>query len=270
MSEVSPPVAPTSASSKTSTAARMPIVAIEQMSFSYDGPSVLENVNLALEERDFVSIVGPNGGGKTTLLKLMLGLLYPTKGHLHVFGLPPSIARFRIGYVSQHVHLDLQFPVNVIDVVLMGRLGHGRVIGPYSRADKALAEKALAELGLADHQHRPFSALSGGQRQRALIARALASNPDLLLLDEPTANLDVVSERELYELLRALNERLTVILVSHDLNFVSQYVRTLVYVKRTVVARPTSDLTTEVIRELYQREQPPAHHNPHQSEKGLA
>jgi len=268
MNQVSLPVAPVSSGAAPTPASRMPIVAIENMSFSYDGPLILENVNLALQERDFISIVGPNGGGKTTLLKLMLGLLNPSKGHIHIFGLPPAFARFRIGYVPQHIHLDLQFPVSVLDVVLMGRLGHGRAVGPYPRSDKAVAEKALAELGLFENHHRPFSALSGGQRQRALIARALTSHPDLLLLDEPTANLDMVSERELYELLRVLNQRLTVILVSHDLDFVSQYVRTLVYVKRTVIARPTSDLTAELIRELYQREQAPVHHDPHHPEKG--
>jgi zinc transport system ATP-binding protein len=267
MKDVFPANPPLRGDANPNRAPRTPIIAIEKMSFSYDGPLILEDVNLALEERDFISIVGPNGGGKTTLLKLMLGLLSPTKGHIRIFGLPPALARFRIGYVPQHVHLDLQFPVSVIDVVLMGRLGHGRMVGPYPRSDKAIAEKALEELGLADH-HRPFSSLSGGQRQRALIARALTSNPDLLLLDEPTANLDVVSERDVYELLRVLNQRLTVILVSHDLDFVSQYVRTLVYVKQTVIARPASDLTAELIRELYQREQTPVHHDPHHPEKG--
>jgi len=267
MNEVPLPVAPVSSGAAPTPASRMPIVAIENMSFSYDGPTILENVNLALQELDFISIVGPNGGGKTTLLKLMLGLLNPSQGHIHIFGLPPAMARFRIGYVPQHIHLDLQFPVSVLDVVLMGRLGHGRAVGPYPRSDKSVAEKALAELGLADH-HRPFASLSGGQRQRALIARALASNPDLLLLDEPTANLDMVSERELYDLLRFLNQRLTVILVSHDLDFVSQHVRTIVYVKRTVIARPVSDLSAELIRDLYQREQTPVHHDPHSSEEG--
>lgn len=266
MTSVSPSVPQDRPGAKS--AAPAAIINIENMSFGYESPLILENVNLTLQELDFISIVGPNGGGKTTLLKLLLGLLLPTKGHIHVFGLPPALARFRIGYVPQHVHLDLQFPVSVMDVVLMGRLGHGRVFGPYPRADKAVAEQALAELGLADRRHQPFSALSGGQRQRALIARALASHPDLLLLDEPTANLDMVSERELYELLRVLNRRLTVILVSHDLDFVSEHVRTIVYVKRTVIARPVSDLSAELIRELYQRDQAPVHHDPHHPERG--
>lgn len=227
------------------------VIQIEGLTFSYDGSPVLEDVDLAIRARDFVSVVGPNGGGKTTLLKLMLGLLHPAKGTVRVFGLPPEQARPRIGYMPQSAKLDLQFPASVTDVVLMGRLGRGRLFGPYPREDKEAAMRALADVGLDSERNRPFSALSGGQRQRLLIARALACDPDLLLLDEPTANLDVAIEGELYELLRTLNERLTIVLVSHDLGFVSQFVRSVVCVKRRVLMHPTSEISGEMINQIY-------------------
>ncbi len=228
-----------------------PAVVIEELSHGYDGHLVLEDVDLTIDRLDFVSIVGPNGGGKTTLLKLVLGLLRPTAGTVRVFGLTPEKARPRIGYLPQHAHLDPQFPVGVMDVVLMGRLGRGRSFGPYSGRDKHEARKALESVALSDKLREPFSNLSGGQRQRALIARALACQPDMLLLDEPTSNLDLVMEGELYELLSELNRDLTILMVSHDLGFVSRYVRKVVCVKRKVLAHPTSEITGEIINEIY-------------------
>jgi zinc transport system ATP-binding protein len=223
----------------------------EDLSFSYNRYPIVEDVNVTVHEREFVSIVGPNGGGKTTLLKLMLGLLHPSSGRVRIFGTSPQEARPRIGYMPQHAYLDPQFPVNVMDVVLMGRIGHTRWFGPYTRTDRECAEEALRELRMWEHRGTHFSALSGGQRQRVLIARALASQPDLLLLDEPTASLDLAVETELYELLRSLTERLTVVVVSHDIGFVSHYVTKVICVKQHVVVHPTSEITGEVINELY-------------------
>ena len=228
-----------------------PAIELDRVSFAYDSATVLEDATFALDARDFVSIVGPNGGGKTTLLKLVLGLLHPTAGRVRVFGTTPREARPRIGYLPQHATLDPLFPVSVLDVVLMGRLTRGNPIGPFRRGDRGKALAALAEVSMADLRARPFAALSGGQRQRVLIARALASEPDLLLLDEPTASLDVAVEGEFYEMLRRLNERLGVVLVSHDLGFVSHYVRRVVCVKRKVAVHPTSEVTGEMIREVY-------------------
>ena len=226
-----------------------PVVEIRGMSFAYDGTPVLEDVDLTIDEREFVSVVGPNGGGKTTLIKLLLGLLKPTSGTVRVYGTSPVEARRRIGYMPQHTNLDPQFPVRVIDVVLMGRLGAH--FGAYRKADRGAATTALGELEIEELARRPFSALSGGQRQRVLIARALAAEPDLLLLDEPTANLDLHVESEFYELLKQLNERLTIVLVSHDFGFVSRYVQTVVCVKRNVIVHPTSEITGEIISEIY-------------------
>lgn len=226
-------------------------VKLEDVSFSYDERLTLDGVNLDLREQEFVSIVGPNGGGKTTLLKLILGLLKPTRGTVSVFGEPPSEARRRIGYMPQHAHLDPQFPVNVFDVALMGRLGQSRIMGPYSRSDKAAAEQSLKRMRMWDLRNEHFSALSGGQRQRVLIARALACEPELLLLDEPTAGLDMTVEMELYDLLREFSSKLTVVMVSHDLGFVSKFVNQVVCVKNTAVVHPTSEITGETISELY-------------------
>ncbi len=224
-----------------------PAVRMAGVEFAYDEPLVLEAVDLAVQPREFVCFVGPNGGGKTTLVKLILGLLRPRRGRVEVFGAAPPQARHRMGYVAQRADLDPKFPVNVMDVVLMGRLG--RTDG--HKGDREAAEAALEKVGLADQRRRPFSALSGGQRQRALIARALAAEPDLLILDEPTASLDVAIEREFYELLQGLTDRLTVLLVSHDIGFVSEVVGKVVCVRRTVAVHPTSDLTGDLMQELY-------------------
>ncbi len=236
---------------QTMAAEDAPAILINDLWFSYDGYPVLEDVNLSIPRGDFVSVIGPNGGGKTTLLKLMLGLLRPSRGEVQIFGLNPEKARPRIGYMPQHAQLDPQFPATVMDVALMGRLGHGRPFGPYSKKDKEAVVTALDQVGLRDLYKKPFSSISGGQRQRLFIARALASEPDLLLLDEPTANLDVVMEGGLYELLRNLNKTLTVVMVSHDLGFVSSLVKSVVCVKCQVASHPTSELTAEIIDAMY-------------------
>ncbi|MBI4965768.1 MAG: ABC transporter ATP-binding protein [Desulfomonile tiedjei] len=226
-------------------------ISIKGLWFSYDSHAVLEDVNLSIPQGDFVSVVGPNGGGKTTLLKLILGLLRPTRGEVRVFGVAPGLARPRIGYMPQHSQLDSQFPATVMDVALMGRLGHERRYGPYSRKDKQIVSGALDQVGLYGMRKQSFSSISGGQRQRLLIARALACEPDLLLLDEPAASLDMVMEGDLYELLRTLNQRLTVVMVSHDLGFVSRVVKSVICVKRKVLMHPTSEITGEIINDIY-------------------
>jgi len=228
-----------------------PVIEFEDVSFTFNRHPVLEAVNFSVKEREFVSIVGPNGSGKTTLLKLMLGLIHPQAGSVRVFGDRPEHARRRIGYMPQHAHLDPQFPVDVMSVVLMGRLGHSRSFGPYTRVDKEIARNALRQMDMWERRKSHFSALSGGQRQRVLIARALATRPELLLLDEPTAGLDLAVETELSELLHSLAEHLTIILVSHDFAFVSRYVNRVLCVKRTVVAHPTSEVVGETITRLY-------------------
>ena len=228
-----------------------PVIKIDNVSFAYNGFQVLDSVNLTVYERDFLCIVGPNAGGKTTLLKLILGLLKPTTGSIRVFGLPPVKARSRIGYMPQYLSLDPLFPVTVIDVVLMGRLGNGRRFGFFGKGDRTAAEEALEKVELRDVKDRSFSDLSGGQRQRVLIARALVTEPDLLLLDEPTSNVDAVVETELFELLSLLNEKMTLALVTHDLGFVSSFVKRVACVNRKVVVHATNEISGEMINELY-------------------
>ncbi|QDV91514.1 High-affinity zinc uptake system ATP-binding protein ZnuC [Phycisphaerae bacterium RAS2] len=227
------------------------IIEVRGLTFSYDRDVVLDGVDLTIGDRDFISIVGPNGGGKTTLLKLFLGLLRPTRGTLQVFGLSPEKARPRIGYMPQYARLDLEFPVNVLDVVLMGRHGTSGAGFRFSRSDRDVAFRSLGDVGLANLARRPFAALSGGQRQRVLIARALASEPELLLLDEPTSNLDLRVQDDFYELLRRLSERHTVILVSHDVAFVSKLVNRVICVNRGVTVHATSELRGKDLLELY-------------------
>lgn len=221
------------------------------LSFGYGAEPILRDVDLAIPSGDFVSVVGPNGSGKTTLLKLALGLLRPDRGSVEVFGRAPRLARRRVGYVPQHPRLDPLFPVCALDVALMGRLGRTPVLGGWRRADREAALAALDEVGLADRSGEHFAALSGGQKQRVLIARALAGGPELLLLDEPTAGLDAHIEEGFYRLLEDLNRRLTIVMVSHDLGFVSGFVKSVVCVGRDVVVHPTSAVTGEVIADLY-------------------
>ena len=228
-----------------------PVIGLEGVTFSYNGSPVLEDITLSVEEHDFLSIVGPNGGGKTTILKLVLGLVKPAKGRVSVFGLPPEKARRRIGYMPQATALDKLFPVSVMDVVLMGRLGAGARFGFYTRADAQAAREALEKVGLAAERKRPFAELSGGEHQRVLIARALVSGPDLLLLDEPTSNVDIAAETEFYRFLRDLSETITIVLVTHDLGFVSQHVKTVACVNRRLLCHPTCDITGGMISEIY-------------------
>ena len=227
-----------------------PVIELRNVTFAYDGAPAIECADLAIRPREFVALVGPNGGGKSTLLKLMLGLLTPAAGSVRLLGGPPAVARRRVGYMPQFSQLDPRFPVTVMDVVLMGRLHGGLQFGPYASTDRRIAREALRDVGLEELRNRPIHALSGGQRQRTLIARALACEPEILMLDEPSASLDMQVEEQLYALLKELNRRLTVLLVSHDVGFVSQFVSRVICVNRTIQAHRTSDVTGEVIRGL--------------------
>jgi zinc transport system ATP-binding protein len=229
-----------------------PVVSAKDLSFSYDGKNLaLENAAFEILDGEFAAIIGPNGGGKTTLLKLILGLVEPTQGEVRVFGTTPRAARRRIGYMPQYPRFDPDFPVTVMDVVLMGRLGHAPTVGPFRRRDKDVARSALGEVSCADLAGRSFAALSSGQRQRVLIARALACEPDLLLLDEPTSNLDPSVQDDVQDLLHALNRRMTMIVVSHDVAFVSKYVSKVVCVNRTVALHPTTEIKADLFTVLY-------------------
>lgn len=226
------------------------VVEMKGVSFSYDGLTVLEDVDLEVRGGEFLSVVGPNGGGKTTLVKLILGLLRPSSGIIRVLGRTPREARRFVGYLPQYVHFDPLFPITVRDVVLMGRLGPS-YSGRYTKADRAAARRAMESVCVDNLQDRAIQALSGGQRQRVLLARALATEPQLLLLDEPTANVDSAVEEQLFDTLRMLNRHMTILIVSHDLGVVSQVVSSVICVRRTVRVHPTSEFTGDLVRELY-------------------
>jgi len=227
-----------------------PIVRFSGVSFAYNGTPVLTDVNLTVEAGDFACVVGPNGGGKTTLIKLMMGLLEPNRGSVLLLGRPPAHSRVRAGYVPQQCDCDPAFPIKVRDVVLMGRL-RAAFRPRYSKDDKAAADEALRDVELYPLRNRLFGELSGGERQRVLIARALAARPEILILDEPTAHVDIAVQKDLHALLRDLNRRITIVLITHDLGFVSSYVNQVICVNRSVVKHPTSRITGEIIAEMY-------------------
>ncbi len=225
------------------------IIEFKGVDFSYTVRKVLENVTFSIEEGDFVSIIGPNGGGKTTLAKLTLGLLTPASGEITVFNHKPVQSRALIGYVPQYSLFDPRFPVSVKEVVLMGTMENTKFF--FSKQDRKSALEVIEEVGLTSVMNNSFSQLSGGQRQRVLIARALISKPRILLMDEPTASVDAAIEEKISTLLGHLKKELTVILITHDLGFVSNLVTKVICVNRKVNIHPAASITKEHIENLY-------------------
>lgn len=228
-----------------------PIIELSGVSFAYGPVPVLQNVDLAVAPYEFLGIVGPNAGGKSTLLKLILGLLEPTAGRVRVLGRSPQAASREIGYVPQYPAFARDFPVTVEQVVLTGRLGRGRLLGGYRREDRELARWVMTQTEIADLAPRRIATLSGGQLQRVLVARALACEPQILILDEPTANIDMRVESDIFHLLRVLNQRMTILVVSHDVAFISAYVRRVACVNRTLLCHATESIDGQVIQDLY-------------------
>lgn len=226
------------------------IISFAHVNFSYNGETVLHDVNLEIHDREMIGITGPNGGGKTTLLRLILGLIEPDSGKILVFGDTPIRSSRRLGYVPQHMHFDSHFPVSVLDVVLMGVVGKGG-LGPFAGKQIHLAEEALETVDLAAYKNKKFSELSGGQRQRVLIARALASSPEMLLFDEPTANVDTSAGEKLYSILEQLNKKMTIMIVSHDIGFVNRQITSVICVNKQVAVHPTTELVGQTIIDLY-------------------
>jgi zinc transport system ATP-binding protein len=228
-----------------------PIVELRDVWLSFHGVPVLESINLTLERDDYVAILGPNGSGKTTLLKIILGLIEPDRGEVRVLGGPPTRAHGRIGYVPQRFDFDLTFPITVRELVLMGRLGARGLGRRFTDQDEGRALAMLERVSLADLAHRQIGTLSGGQLQRALIARALASAPELLLMDEPTSSLDERVGRSLWELLEDLSHEMTVVIVSHDVGAISRYVRSVACLNVRLHYHQSKELTPEVLEATY-------------------
>jgi zinc transport system ATP-binding protein len=228
------------------------VIVLNDVWVHYDGINVLEGVNLTLKQHDFLGIIGPNGGGKSTLLKAILGLVKPSKGTIKVLGNTPQNSRKYVGYVPQYSLFDLDFPVSVWDVVLMGRLGQTGLFKKYSKDDKKMALDALTMANMLEYKNHQIGSLSGGQRQRVFIARALATNPKLLLLDEPAASIDTIMQAEFYELLEKLKTKMAIIMVSHDISAISVYVDKIACLNHKLFYHDSKELTAEDIEVAYQ------------------
>ncbi|MDY7110418.1 MAG: ABC transporter ATP-binding protein [Planctomycetota bacterium] len=215
---------------------------------------VLEDVDLQIGPGDFLGVIGPNGGGKTTLLKIILGFLRPQRGTVSVLGGRPQKVSRRIGYVPQNARIDLAAPASVLDVVRMGRLGVSSWGCRFGREDTEAAMAALERTQTADLADRPIAHLSGGQRQRVLIARALAGEAKLLLLDEPTAGVDAHIERGLTDLLHRLSERMPIVLVSHDVSFISRHLKRVACLNHRLTTHAAHEVSAEVIAQMYHGE----------------
>lgn len=195
---------------------------IKNLSFSYEKNIILENINLEIFQNDYIAIIGPNGGGKTTLLKLLLGFLQPTSGIVEIKG--------QIGYLPQYINFNMDMPINVLDITLQGRLTKSKLF--YTKEDKKIALEKLELMKISHLKNRKIKDLSGGQRQRVLLARALTKEPEILILDEPTASIDPEGQKEIYNLLKELP--LTKLIVSHDINILFEGVNKVAHINKTL------------------------------------
>lgn len=217
----------------------------------YGNEPVLEDINLSVKELDFIGLIGPNGGGKTTLLKVLLGLLPPARGEVRILGQSVREGRRRIGYVPQVVEFDHDFPISVWEVARMGRLGKRRLLQRFSAEDDEIVAQALRRVEMLGLRDRPIGELSGGQRQRTYIARALATEPQILLLDEPTASVDPQVSASIYELLSRLNDRVTILMISHDMSAISSYVKTVGCLNRRLFYHGEKQITPDMLEAAY-------------------
>ena len=222
-----------------------PLIKIEDLTFGYDNAPILEKINLEIFERDFVGIIGPNGGGKTTLLKILLGFLKPDSGSVSIMGRSPdSVSKF-IGYVPQYSEMDKQFPIKVKEVIVMGLCESSSFFPRFSQKSYSKVYKVMELLKIRDLAEKKFGELSGGQKQRTLICRAIVSNPKMLFLDEPTASVDAAIEEDIYKILSDFNSDITILLVSHDVGFISNYVNRVACINRSLVIHPVNEISSE-------------------------
>ncbi len=215
---------------------------IRDLSFGYSNKEeTLKGVDLSVENGDFLAIIGPNGGGKSTLLKIMLGLLEPKSGEIKLFGTSAKKSRHKVGFVPQDTEINVDFPVLVKDVVLMGYEGKRGFAVRYSKEELECARSALERVDMLEYKNRSIAELSGGQRQRVMIARALCTKGNLLLLDEPTANIDPNGQKEIYRLLKELQKQMSVVVVSHDISVILEYANKVAYLNRSLRVHDISD-----------------------------
>jgi len=204
------------------------IIEVKDLSFAYDDVTVLQDINLDIYEGDYIAIIGPNGGGKTTLIKLLLGLRTPQCGSIKIDNKEPKKARELIGYLPQYINFNMDMPISVEEIVLQGRLKKGKLF--YTKEDKQIAKEQMQIMDIYNLKDRKIKELSGGQRQRVLLARALSKKPSIIILDEPTASIDLKGQKEIYKLLKELPQ--TKIVVSHDINILFEGVNKVAHIQK--------------------------------------
>ena len=236
----------------------LPIFDVSSLSLKINSQTILDSISLKIFAGEYDAIIGPNGGGKTTLIRLLLGLEKPTNGTIKIFG--QELSKFqdwhKIGYVPQRAsHVDISFPATVLDVVKMGRTAKRGFFSRFSQEDAACVEDAMRKMDVLDIKGKMIGTLSGGQRQRVMIARALASKPEILILDEPNTGVDVKSQQRFYELLRELNrsEKITIIFITHDIGVIADDIKRLFTINRKLFTcnNPKEAMSCEDMSRLY-------------------
>ena len=228
-----------------------PLIQITDLSASYDNKTVLSHINLTVYEQDFLGVIGPNGGGKTTLVKTILGLHQPDKGQICFFQDGKETEEINMGYLPQYNSIDKKFPISVYEVVLSGLSKQKSLFKRYTREHQGQVRRISAQMGLEGYEKRAIGQLSGGQLQRAMLGRALVSNPEVIILDEPNTYIDKRFEAKLYELLEEINQERAIILVSHDIGTVLQNVKTIACVNETLDYHPDTEVPTEWLEEHF-------------------
>lgn len=228
------------------------IIKIENMSAGYDRKTVLHDINLEISEKDFLGIIGPNGGGKTTLMKVILGLLKPSEGKITFYDNGMPVEQLEIGYLPQYNSIDKKFPISIYEVILSGLNRQKSLFSRFTKEHHERVKETISMMGLEGMENKPIGQLSGGQMQRALLGRAIVSNPKAIILDEPNTYIDKRFEARLYSLLEEINKQRAVILVSHDIGSVLQTVKSIACVNGTLDYHPQSEVSAEWIEEKLQ------------------
>ena len=228
------------------------IIKIENLSAGYDQKTVLHDINLEISEKDFLGIIGPNGGGKTTLMKVILGLLKPSEGKITFYDNGMPVEQLEIGYLPQYNSIDKKFPISIYEVILSGLNRQKSLFSRFTKEHHERVKETISMMGLEGMENKPIGQLSGGQMQRALLGRAIVSNPKAIILDEPNTYIDKRFEARLYSLLEEINKQRAVILVSHDIGSVLQTVKSIACVNDTLDYHPQSEVSAEWIEEKLQ------------------
>lgn len=228
-----------------------PIIQLKHIEVAYDEKCVLRDINLTVYQNDFLGIIGPNGGGKTTLIKVILGLIIPRNGEIQFFRDGNPVEEIKMGYLPQYNQIDKKFPISVYDVILSGLSKQKSLFRRFSKAQHAKVKETIAQMGLEGLEQRAIGQLSGGQLQRALLGRAIISEPDVVILDEPNTYIDKRFEAKLYQLLEEINHERAIMLVSHDIGTVLQNVKTIACVNETLDYHPDTEIPAEWLEEHF-------------------